>query len=295
MFFIPLFYKNFPLQDIGSWRQGLLFFPIPLGFTFGIIFFAQKKILSLNKESLCLIVLLISLPYSYAFGTNNDYWIPISCAGFFIALASFVPLKVISNYGEIIRITLLGGIAIQCITIIFLYDALSKPYRQPQPLFHNQELAILGEGKSKLILSMNAASYLERWSAVLNTAGFKKNTPMIDLSGHYPGLIFAIQGKSIGVASSLGGYPSSNKLLIRGLNLVSCEEITQSWILIELNDSNSISSDVLSSFGASLANDFMLVGSNTSLYEKKQFMYQPRHGNIELAIKKCKSARSENQ
>ena len=116
---------------------------------------------------------------------------------------------------------------------------------------------------------------------------------MIDLSGHHAGLIFAIGGKSIGVASSLGGYPGSNKYVTRGLNHVSCEEIIRAWILTEPLDSNAISIDVLSSFGGDLMSDYVLVGTNSSLYQKKQFLYKP-NTNRGLAASKCIRARSED-
>ena len=202
-----------------------------------------------------------------------------------------VEFKVISSHAEIVRITLVGSLAVQTMVIIFCYYGITNPYRQSQPLFQNQDLVLIGEGKSKLLLSHDMAGYLSRWDEPLKSADFKKGTPMIDLSGHYAGLIFAIGGKSIGVASSLGGYPGSNKFVTRGLNHVSCEEIIRAWVLTEPLDSNAISTDVLSSFGGDLMSDYVLVGTNSSLYQQKQFLYQPSR-SIESATKKCIIARS---
>ena len=94
------YYNYFPPASAGPLREGLLFFSVPAGFFIAIIFIAKKNILALDRSSIALVFLFIALPYSYAFGTGNDYWVLISSAGFFIVLASQVPLKVLDSTGQ---------------------------------------------------------------------------------------------------------------------------------------------------------------------------------------------------
>ena len=79
---------------------------------------------------------------------------------------------------------------------------------------------------------------------------------MIDLSGQSPGILYALHAESIGQAWTIGGYPGSLKLATAALRRVSCDKVATAWLLVEPKGPRSIPDELLSNFGANLAEDY---------------------------------------
>ena len=84
---------------------------------------------------------------------------------------------------------------------------------------------------------------------------------MIDLTGQFPGTLYALGASSIGQAWNLGGYPGSDALAAAMLQKVSCEELARAWLLAEPENPGKISPDILASFDANMITDFEIVGT----------------------------------
>lgn len=202
----------------------------------------------------------LTLPYVYAFGTNNNYWQVGGSAAMFWVLAGLVLLSSIGRTPAVLTVLLGFGIATQVLTAGLLAAGAQTPYRQPQPLNQNDTTATIGRAGSTLVLSKGYADYVSAAISSADKAGFKTGNPIIDLTGESPSLLYALGATSIGQAWLLGGYPGSNRLAAESLKLVACGELASSWLLAETGGPKALSNDVLISFRADFAKDYVVVG-----------------------------------
>jgi hypothetical protein len=92
-------------------------------------------------------------------------------------------------------------------------------------------------------------------------AGFEPNTPLIDLSGQSPGILYAIGAENIGSAWIIGDYPGSLKLAETALTRISCEKISVAWILFEKDGPRSIPTELMLRLGADFPISYERVGT----------------------------------
>jgi hypothetical protein len=189
-------------------------------------------------------------------------------------------------------------LATQAITATLLQTGLEQPYRQPQPLRFNTSTLEIGPHSSSLILSEGYSVYIASAMSITKNAGFDLNTPLIDLSGHSPGILFAIKAKNIGHPWNLGGYPGSLAFVKAGLSHFSCEDISQAWILFEPNGPRKISSELMRELGADFPLNYIQVGSWQTAEgaggyagSRNQQLYKPKFSSETLA--NCKKVRGE--
>ena len=114
---------------------------------------------------------------------------------------------------------------------------------------------------------------------------------MVDLSGHSPGVLYALGADSFGVAWTLGGYPGTAKFVTRGLQAASCEQLSAAWVLSEPKGPRPVPRDVLISFGANPEKDYKIVGEMRSPEGQIQFLSKPTR-NAQEAINACELARA---
>lgn len=214
-------------------------------------FYWRETISSLSRQRLSAAFLFMLLPHVYAFGTNNNYWQIGSSAGFFWLLAGLVFIAPALRGREATYTFLPLAILTQLVVVILLQRGMELPYRQPKPLRLNSHSVEIGANGSTLVLSEAYAKYLEDVIAGTRLAGFKMGTPMIDLTGQSPGVLYSIGAASIGQAWMIGGYSGSYKLAVEALKKVPCEQLANAWILIEENGPRSISDEIVVTFGAS--------------------------------------------
>jgi hypothetical protein len=197
----------------------------------------------------------------YAFGTGNNYWIPIACAGLFFVLAGVVLLTPASPARTPARLLAPLGLGTQLIAIALIHSGMETPYRQPQPLRQNDYQVDVGRPGSTLVLSQGFGRYIEDAVRAATEAGFVRGTPIIDLTGGSPGVLYVLGATNIGQAWIIGGYPGSKELAEASLRLVPCDQLSRAWLLMEPDGPIRIPAEVLSGFGADVAADFALAGS----------------------------------
>ena len=241
-----------------------------------------KIFYSISASKWAMAILFLLMPHVYAFGTNASYWQSGSSAVIFWLLGG------LAIFSEILRVRaswlflLPIGLATLVITSILLRMSIEQPYRQSEPLRLNASSLEVGAYRSVLILSQSYADYISRAMTVSRTAGFEPGTPIIDLSGQSPGMLYALGGKSIGQAWTLGGYPGSLRLALAAFNRVDCADLVSAWLLVEPKGPTSISSSLLFEQGLSFPAGYMVVGqwfspegAGGNSNRRKQFLYAP--------------------
>ena len=280
-----------PLLSIPAEHRALLLSSVAAGVALAALSMLRfKDVCRFGWSRLMLFFTLLSLTYAYAFGTGNNYWIPIGAAGAFVVLASLVvlcPLARLPSFGSML---LVAGLSLQVLTVVLVNGAFELPYRQPQPLNKNSSELEVGRVGSKLILSDIHAKYLSSIFDLVAQNGFQRGGPMIDLSGHSPGVLYALGANSIGVAWSLGGYPGTARFVIWGLKSVPCEQVTAAWILSEPKGPRPVPKEVLTSFGADPETDYEIVGTVRSPEGQAQYLSRPVR-SVQVAVNACTKAR----
>ena len=253
------------------------------------------------RRQIALGLLFLVIPYAYAFGTGNNYWVLAANAGVFWVLASLMLIRHAGPGYTESGILLRVGIATQLVTVMLLQAGIETPYRQPQPLRNNDYPLEVGRPGSKLLLSSSFGQYLARAIAVARESGFQSGTPMIDLSGLSPGILYGINASNVGQPWTIGGYPGSDKFAAESLKGVPCSVLSSAWLLAEPNGPGKISPEVLSTFGANLKADFVVVGtvataegaSSQNGIRIQQFLKPVRP--VSVAMSECVSAKTSSK
>lgn len=201
-------------------------------------------------------VALLSMPYIYAFGSNGNYWWVAGFADIFWlagALIAMGPLVRKKNSALVLAPTLL---AVQAITAVLVQSGVEQPYRQTQPLRNNTFPVEVGPEGSSLLLAEPNGRFLTEATMLTRNAGFEAGTPMIDMTGRSPGILYLLKAENIGQAWTMGGYPGSVNLAIAALRRLPCEKFATAWLLQEKEGSGRISPDLISHFGGNLESDY---------------------------------------
>jgi hypothetical protein len=241
--------------------QGLLIGAIPFaGIAAGLLLSRLQLLVHVTRAQWALASVFLTFPHVYAFGTNGNYWTAGAGAGIFWVLAGLALLGPIASISRLSVFLLPLGLAAQLVTVALIHTGMEAPYRQPDPLRENGYPLEIGKPGSTLVLSKGFGHYFAEAIDVASQAGFKKGTPIIDLTGQSPGILYAIGASNIGQAWTIGGYPGSNALAAAMLKKVSCEELSAAWLLVEPEGHRRIDPDILMSYGANMTTEFEVVG-----------------------------------
>ena len=261
--------------------HGMQVWAATIGALLAVIFiFKQRFLAAITRRDIALALYFAMLPQVYAFGTGSNYWVGASTAGFFWALSGIALLCALFATNVAWRIILRVAIGAQAIVVLLLYIAMENPYRQNQPLRLNVSTFKVGPSESQLVMSQDSVIYLARLKQAAMEAGFKPGTPMIDMTGHSPGSLYALGAEAIGQAWTIGGYSGSEQQAAHYLDRVPCQQLAAAWILAEPDGPRNLSPQMLSRYGMDLQNDYIqvarlnspLAGNNVS-YE--QVLYRP--------------------
>ena len=254
-------------RDLGlGERQGLLLWAIPLtAVLIGLSARTFNGVFDVSRAQWTRAFIFLALPFAYSFGSNHNYWLKAIGAGIFWILAGLVLVVPAMNHQRFKYVVLSLVLASQMMTVALVGYAIEHPYRQPQPLHENDYPVDVGRAGSTLILAERAGLYVSEVMDLVERGSFSRGTPMIDLTGGSPGVLYAIGAKSIGLPWFVGGYPGSNKYATDALRRVPCEELAVAWLLTEPGNPREIQADVLSDFGADPGRDYKVIGTLTTV------------------------------
>ncbi|MES2888865.1 MAG: hypothetical protein V4739_12765 [Pseudomonadota bacterium] len=302
---LPVCYVAIVISETGSHASplganpGLLFLSLSIASALYVAFAALHRpyAFRFSRERLALALLLLTLPYCYAFGTNGNYWWFGAFAGFFWLLPGLVLVSSLGEGHDPSRFVAVLAIAATALTVLILGMGMQTPYRQPQPLRLNDRVVEVGQRGSNLVLSESYASYLQAAKGSALTAGLAPGTPMLDLSGQSPAILYVLGAESLGQAWMIGGYPGSANLASFVLKSVPCEKLAAAWILAEPDGPRSLPGAVLATFGAAMTTDYVQVGSWATAagaggyaQPREQTLWKPARDK-DLAAAACRAAR----
>lgn len=281
--------------ELGRFPQ-LLLVAIPFSAAAFGIFSQREKILSKTPLAhWALAIMFIAFPHIYAFGTNDNYWHVGGFASLFWLLSGLVIVGSVVRDQKNLILLLPLVLGTQTISVVLIQNGMESPYRNDQALRLNDHPVDIGS--STLILSRGYATYLASSIGGARQVGFRAGTPVIDLTGQSPGILYALGAKGLGQAWLIGGYSGSLSFTMEALRRVPCDQIADAWLLAEPDGPRSIPAEVLSRFGADLSRDYTTVASwetaeGAGGYEERrtQHLMKPNRSQKE-ALRLCESSR----
>lgn len=230
-------------------RYGLQILALPAGAVLFVLGSALLRRLPRPRRSaLPLALLFFVLPYFYAFGTNGNVWNAASCAGIFWAAIGLVAVSVSPARAGPSSLIAAGFLPF-AITAIILGIGLQYPYRQSLAVRMNEHTIRLLDGRTALKVPEPVADYVTSLQRLAKDSGFASGTPLIDLTGHFPGASAALGAASIGQAWMIGGYPGSNQRASATLLRVPCQTLAKAWLLVEPGGPRALSQSVIGDYG----------------------------------------------
>ena len=258
--------------------------------------YTKASISTLSKPTVTLTLLTYFIPLAFAFGTNVGYEGKISCAIFFVILASHLGLQSLpanhSAFSQVKNYTLFLMalfIPFLCALLLILHGIIS-PYRRDTSLFQPQLAAMVHS--TSIRISKSRAEFIKLLSGSLVQSGFVENTPVLDLGNGLPGLIYAVKGFPLGRPWMFTGYKGSDVYFAETLTRAGCSSRSKAWLFIQSPSSVglNIASDLpdFASIGLPPINQYELVFRGElprSLHRKGDpqylYVYKPStHANL---------------
>jgi hypothetical protein len=282
--------------------HNLTLWAIPLSVVaVGIVSYGRGLFFNVPKRERVMVLLFILFPHVYAFGSNNNYFYKGSSASLFWVLAGFIFIGPLVRNKKNWMVILSWALATQLIVTLLLQIGFVSPYRQVGAIPLNGHSVEVGQPGSSLFLSEGYATYVKEAVDLARRAGFEERTPVIDLTGQSPGILYVMRAENIGQPWTIGGYSGSLKIATNALRLVSCEKIAKAWVLTEPGGPRSIPHELLGEFGADLSEDYEEAAvwetpRGAGGYEERplQILLKPQRA-IARAIQACHDQKAKQQ
>lgn len=287
-------------------------FLVPAFTCLGALFYRKGLALSTQAPtSVALALIFLVLPHLSALGANNNYWTIGSDAALFWMLAVVAFLSPLAHQGRSVATLLPLSVLAQLLTASVVNAGILKPYRQVKDLRAYAAVTSL-PGGGKLVLSQPFHEYLATARAQARAARLEVGTPMVDLSGRSPGLLYVLETRALGQPWLIGAYLGSNAVAVETLELEDCADLAKAWILIEPEGPRHLDqASVMASFGAGQAdyvaaatfdtpvydgiypqNPFILTNASTPIRPYRQFLFKPIRPAA-LAEQSCREGRRQ--
>lgn len=220
----------------------------------------RKRLTTMSRSTWAVAGFLFVSPDIYAVGTRGPYHIHGSGVALFWLLAAAVMCRGMPNANSrTFGVTALGLFA-QCTAAMSLHTGIHTPPQQSASLTTNSSELVLTAGTIPVRLRPEHAAYFEDIRRLAQSAGVTPDTAIIDLTGRSPGVLHALGVRSAGRAWMIGSYSGSDEYAAASLDFRSCHELVDAWVLTEPEGMLSISTWVLSRFGAQLERDYIKMG-----------------------------------
>lgn len=225
------------------------------------------------KHALGISLLLAIFPLIVTYGSGGGYLTQFGMASFFYILAAIV---LVTPFEWIIREY---SVLLMIIAVAFtLITNSQNVYRQNSSVQDMTVLAPLQFGKSHVLVNEPMADYLTTLQDIAQAHEFVPSTPVIDLTGHSPGAIYALDGVSYGYMWLAGGYEKSDEASLFILqNLWPVEALKSAWVLtVEENPRRPLSVTILAEVGLNFPDDYVSLGSFTSHLDETHTLWKPK-------------------
>lgn len=214
---------------------------------------------TLSRRSMIFAIFFFLLPFVYGFGSGLNYWWKSAEASVFWMLSALAIYLSHKSRTEDRRALYAPVVVALFLAATFIQHGVMHPYRQGMPLFADRSRFEFASD-NQLLLSKDLTEYLNGLRELADAHGFQHRAPMIDLTGHYPGALFAIGARPLGFAWISGGYRGSQDVAVQALDRVACADLANAWLLLEPEWPGQISTNVLQRRGIRVDQDFEVVG-----------------------------------
>lgn len=274
-------------------------FLVPAFTCLGAIFHREGLILrTQTPTSIALALTFFVLPHLFALGSNVNYWFIGSKDALFWMLAVVAFLSPLAQRARSTSTLLPLTVLAQLLTASVVNGGLLKPFRQAKDL-RSHTAVLLMPGGGKLVLSQSFHDYLATARTQARAAGLEVGTPVVDLAGSSPGLLYVLETRALGLPWQIGGFPGSNAVAVETFGLENCADLAKAWVLIEPEGPYRLDeASVMASFGAVQANYIAAVAFDPPVYDwhnpipTRQFLFKPIRPPA-LAEESCREARRQ--
>ncbi|MDE5446827.1 hypothetical protein GWG65_36900 [Bradyrhizobium sp. CSA207] len=290
-------------------------FLVPAFICLGAMFNREGLVLrSQTPTSIALALTFLVLPHMSALGSNLNYWFAGSMTALFWMLAVVTFLSPLAQQGRGAATLLPLTVLAQFLTASVINTAMLKPHHQVKDLrAYNAVTPLPGGGQ--LVLSQPVHDYLATARAQARAAGLEVSTPVVDLSGRSPGLLFVLETRALGLPFLIGpwdsspahfgqpwptvSYSGSNAAAAEALGRENCADLAKAWVLIEPTGPHHLDqASVMATFGAHQADYVAAAAFETPLNDgddpnaHRQFLFKPLRP-IAKAEQSCREARRQ--
>jgi len=173
------------------------------------------------------------LPVAHSFGTGNSVQLAVGMGVVFpiaVCIGLLIILRSENFIGQWAFFVCLAMISLAPLFLINMqWTQPDKTYRLSSGL--NGQNVDVRIGKTAIAIDGKSARAFEEFRTILREHGYTEGTPILDMTGS-PGLVLVANGKPLGSAWMLVGYPGSEAAALRLLeNYVRAEDIRSAWIL----------------------------------------------------------------
>jgi hypothetical protein len=185
---------------------------------------------------------------------------------------------------------------INILTLSLVHNAIERPYRQPQS---NEDTRFVANFNSKIdqrFEMRNQQKFFHLLGNILKNEETTFRTKFIDLTGQSPGLIYLLNGDSLGSAWLLGGYSGSNIVAAELLSRENCFDLASAIVVFEENGERSLSVNIFQELGLMFPSNYkeilkIEISVRKDIYESPRYIHFYEPEKFESNIDLCRSKR----
>ncbi|MER8576400.1 hypothetical protein NKG99_31680 [Mesorhizobium sp. M1409] len=229
-------------------------FLVPAFTCLGAMLYRKDLVLrSQPATSIALALTFLVLPHVFALGSNVNYWYIGALDALFWMLAIVAFLSPLARQGSSLATLLPLAVLAQFLTASVINDSLLNPPWDMRDLrSHTAVMPMPGGGK--LVIAESLQNYLATARSKARAAGLEAGTPVVDLTGDSPSLLYVLETRALGLPWLMGWYPGSNAVAVEAIGLEDCSDLAKAWVLIEPERKYHLDqARVMASFGAGSA------------------------------------------
>lgn len=204
---------------------------------------------------------LLATPHLLAFGSSDYYWQVAGRMAIFWLLVAIPFIAVARPALAIAAVSVLGLFA-PLVSARLLLIPVESPYRQPSLSTADASLPV-GPSGSSVRVNPDVAAFVTSTAREADDAGMEPDTPVLDLTGASPTLIWAWGAVPAANPWDLGGYRGSAAMVEAALQDLPCAEVAEMWVLTEPGGPREITAGVLGVSGATLTADYAVAAEWT--------------------------------
>ncbi|WP_156795778.1 hypothetical protein [Bradyrhizobium icense] len=274
-------------------------FLVPAFTCLGAMFYRKGIVLRIQAPTtIALTITFLVLPHAFALGSAINYWFLGSMGALFWILAVVVFLSPLAQQGRSVATLVPLAVFAQLLTASIINGSILKPFRQVKDLRGYTAVTPM-PGGGKLVLAQSFHDYLATARAQARAGGLEVGTPVVDLTGISPSLLYVLETRALGLPWLVGGYPGSNAVAVETLGLENCADLAKAWLLIEPEGQYQLDqASIMSSFGAGQADYVAVATFDPPVFEgaypnqHKRFLFKPVR-LAALAEQSCREARRQ--